>query len=309
MTAIPFADAFVSHVGFSSRRNNSVRPLSSLTASNNDLDLGMTPELKRVTDAFAAIEQEQVRYKQLLYMAQTTPEANNLPESSKILENKVPGCLSTVYVDGSAVYNDEIGDFVVNFLGDSDGLMTKGLVALLVRCLSGNTADAIQKVDPEFIKIARIDQSLTPGRNNGFLNMLQTMKNKAVQLDDAARNGTSSVSLSTKLDEAQSGNDDATDGKAASGDSSKGQKYMAITEALQALKPESLIVSDKSLANGSSEGEETHFEISIVASAFEGLNVIKRQQLVFMILGDVMPQIETLQIACMFTPEESEKQT
>ena len=126
------ADAFVSNVG-TGNNNNGLRPVSILTAANSELDLGMTPELKRVTDAFAAIEQEQVRYKQILYMAQTTKEANSLPESSKIAANKVPGCLSTVYVDGTAEYSDEIDDYVINFLGDSDGLMTKGLVALLVR--------------------------------------------------------------------------------------------------------------------------------------------------------------------------------
>ena len=134
---VAVADAFVTPnaVGLGNNyiANDSFRPLSSLTASDNELDLGMTPELKRVTDAFAAIEQEQVRYKQLLYMAQTTKEVNSLSEASKVPENKVPGCLSTVYVDGSAEYNEEMGDYVVNFLGDSDGLMTKGLVALLVR--------------------------------------------------------------------------------------------------------------------------------------------------------------------------------
>jgi len=289
------ADAFVSP---SRNNNDSFRPLSSLTASDSELDLGMTPELKRVTDAFAAIEQEQVRYKQLLYMAQTTKEANSLPEASKIPENKVPGCLSTVYVDGSAEYNGEVGDYVVNFLGDSDGLMTKGLVALLVRCLSGNTAEAIQKVDPEFIKLARIDQSLTPGRNNGFLNMLQTMKNKAIELDAKARDGgsTEDATAAPAEDEAP----------AAESSDDEGPKYTAITEALKALKPDSLTVVDKSSDNGG--GTETHFEVSIVASAFEGLNVIKRQQLVFMMLGEIMPQVEGLQIASMFTPEEAEKQ-
>ena len=98
--------------------------------------LGLTPELKRVTEAFAAIGDEQVRYKQLLYMAQNTKEANNFPESSKIPENKVPGCLSTVYVDGTAQYNKDIDNYVINFVGDSDGLLTKGLVALLVRYVS-----------------------------------------------------------------------------------------------------------------------------------------------------------------------------
>ena len=147
------AEAFVAPNGMGIRSNqDSFRPLSSLTASDSELDLGMTPELKRVTDAFAAIEQEQVRYKQLLYMAQTTKEANSLPESSKIPENKVPGCLSTVYVDGTAELDAESGEYLINFLGDSDGLMTKGLVALLVRyvavsesrsrgCISKNCVD------------------------------------------------------------------------------------------------------------------------------------------------------------------------
>ena len=104
-----------------------------MSSNENQVDLGLTPELKRVTNAFAAIPDEQLRYKQLLYMAQNTKEANNMPDSSKIPENKVPGCLSTVYVDGVAEYSDEAGDYVINFIGDSDGLLTRGLVALLVR--------------------------------------------------------------------------------------------------------------------------------------------------------------------------------
>jgi stress-induced morphogen len=174
------------------------------------------------------------------------------------------------------------------------------------RCLSGNTAKAIQKVDPEFIKAARIDQSLTPGRNNGFLNMLQTMKTKALEIDEAARNGTTSASESEENDESPSGDGTVDDDDVVHGE---GPKFTAIVEALHALKPESLTVTDNSQLNGAAEGEETHFELSIVASAFEGLNVIKRQQLVFMMLGDVMPQIEGLQIASMFTPEEAEKQS
>lgn len=100
---------------------------------SKEVELGLTPELQRVTDAFSSIADEQLRYKQLLYMAQNTKEANNMPESSKIAGNKVPGCLSTVFIDGTAEYNEEVGDYVVNLIGDSDGLLTRGLVALLVR--------------------------------------------------------------------------------------------------------------------------------------------------------------------------------
>jgi cysteine desulfuration protein SufE len=103
------------------------------SGESQEVDLGLTPELKRVTDAFRSISDEQVRYKQLLYMAQNTEEVNNMPESFKIAENKVPGCLSTVYIDGTVEFNEEAGANVINFIGDSDGLLTRGLVALLVR--------------------------------------------------------------------------------------------------------------------------------------------------------------------------------
>jgi len=279
-----------------------------VTATDSEQDLGMTLELKKVTNAFAAIQEEQTRYKQLLYMAQSTKEANNLPESSKIPENKVPGCLSTVYIDGTAIYNDEIDDFVINFLGDSDGLMTKGLVALLVRCLSGNTAKAIQNVDPQFIKIARIDQSLTPGRNNGFLNMLQSMKNKALDLDELARAGANSSTTEEKSLTSDVNGETTVEMMMTKGGSNdeNSPKYDAIVHALQAIKPTLLQLVDNSLQFDN--GEESHFELYIIAPAFEGLNVIKRQQLIYMILGDLMPQIEALQITSQ-TPDEAEQRT
>ena len=179
-----------------------------------------------------------------------------------------------------------------------------------IRCLSGNTAEAIQKVDPEFIKKAQIEQSLTPGRNNGFLNMLKSMKNKALQLDAAAReNGTGAEASATTSDEGSSSEavvEESDDG------SNHGPKYKAIVAALQALKPTTLNLVDNSHQHAGHAGNdidgESHFELSIVAEAFEGLNLVKRHQLIYMILGDLMPQIHALQIQSL-TPEEAERRS
>lgn len=258
---------------------------SSLQASTQvDNPMRLTPELLKIANAFESIGDDKLRYKQLLYMAnQLTP----IDPSQAIPENKVPGCLSTVYIDGKAVDSGN-GRIQIEFVGDSDGLLTKGLVALLIRGLSGNTADDIQNVDPAFIQKAGIAASLTPGRNNGFLNMLAVMKKKAKELEGNYQPTESDTTTTTTGDE--------------------GPMYQAIVQSLQVLKPVSLKLEDVSYqhaghAGASASGEESHFNLEIVASAFEGLNLVKRHKLIYMMLGDVMPRIHALQISAK-TPEE-----
>ena len=256
-------------------------------------DLGLTPELEKITNAFEAVGDDKLRHKQLLYMAgQLAP----MDKGSMIPENKVVGCLSTVYVDGKIV--GENGE--IEFTGDSDGLLTKGLVALLVRGLSGSTAEAIQKVDPKFIEKAGIQSSLTPGRNNGFLNMLSTMKRKASELQAEASAGASTDSQEEE---------GAAEGEASESSGEGGPMYNGIISALQALKPATLELTDVSYKHEGHAGmngvqaNESHFELNIVADAFDGLNLVKRHQLVYMLLGDIMPKIHALQITAK-TPDE-----
>lgn len=259
------------------------------TTTNEDDDnnpLGLTPELLKVTNAFEAIGDDKLRYKQLLYMANQLPA---MDDALKTPDRQVPGCLSTVHVQATL---ESGGD--VQYVGDSDGLLTKGLVALLVRGLSGNTPADIQKVDPSFIKKAGISQSLTPGRNNGFLNMLAVMKKQALDLEEEANAG-------------------GGGGEEASSSSDAGptmtSKYDAIVAALQKLQPVKLELTDNShqhaghAGNDSMDGE-SHFDLYIVADAFDGLNLVKRHQLVYMILGDIMPTIHALQIRAQ-TPSEA----
>jgi sulfur transfer protein SufE len=122
------------HSTLTSQLRLSNPPQDSTTTTNSNAILqSLTPELLKMTLAFRDIGDDKLRYKQLLYMATHQLPPLQHPEQVMIAANKVPGCLSTVYVDGTATYSKEKQDYVVDFVGESDGLLTKGLVALLVR--------------------------------------------------------------------------------------------------------------------------------------------------------------------------------
>lgn len=70
----------------------------------------------------------------------------------------------------------------VYYQADSDSQLTKGLAALLVKGLSGNTPEDIISVGPEFIELLGLNTALTPSRTNGLLNMFKLMQAQASEL-------------------------------------------------------------------------------------------------------------------------------
>ncbi len=228
-----------------------------------------------------------------------------------IPQNKVPGCLSTVYVDCTSSKNQN-GDLVLNYVGTSDGLLTKGLVALLIRGLSGCTPEQIQKVDPEFISVAGITQSLTPGRNNGFLNMLAVMKNKALEAsgsssDSSSDSDSDNVSSDGTADDESSSEEG---GIITSFEPIQGKPmYNNMMESLLKLKPTKLSLIDNSDQHEGHAGSkgfngESHFNLEIVSEAFAGMALVKRHQLIYLVLGETMSKIHALQISAK-SPEEA----
>lgn len=127
-------------------------------------------KLARIVQRFQKHSDVKKRYEQLLWYAKRLPP---FPEAEKLPENKVPGCVSQVYV--TAILEDG----KVFFQGDSDAQIVKGLLGLLIEGLSGLSPETIITLSPEFIQDTGLNVNLTPSRANGFYNIFQTLKNKA----------------------------------------------------------------------------------------------------------------------------------
>lgn len=110
------------------------------------------------------------RYEQLLWLAK---KLEAFPEAAKIEENKVKGCVSQVYIIA------DLEDGKLQYRGDSDAQITKGLVAFLIRGMNGLTPQEVVALSPDFIKETQLDVSLTPSRANGFFNIFKMMQAKA----------------------------------------------------------------------------------------------------------------------------------
>ena len=130
-------------------------------------------QLDKIVQRFARIDDPKRRYAQLLWYAK---KLEGFPPEDKTAENKVPGCVSQVYITANLEGNKVI------FQGDSDAQITKGLLAMLINALDGLSPDEIARLSPDFIKETQLDVSLTPSRANGFYNIFKTMQKKALML-------------------------------------------------------------------------------------------------------------------------------
>ncbi|GFE68489.1 SufE family protein [Chroococcus sp. FPU101] len=131
----------------------------------------LPPNLARIVEKFQRRTDPKQKYEQLLWYAK---KLEPFPEEDKIPDNKVSGCVSQVYITA------ELKDGKVWYKGDSDAQLVKGLAAFLIEGLSGLTPEEIIQITPDFIEDTGLKVSLTPSRANGFYNILQLMKKKAL---------------------------------------------------------------------------------------------------------------------------------
>jgi cysteine desulfuration protein SufE len=126
--------------------------------------MSILQDMARLVDEFQAIEDWEGRYKRIIALAK---ELVPMPDELKSDENKVRGCSSTVWLHG------EMRDGKVVFLADSDAVLVRGLVALLVKVYSGHTPSEILSAPPDFIEELGLNVNLSPNRASGLTAMVR----------------------------------------------------------------------------------------------------------------------------------------
>lgn len=120
-----------------------------------------------IIEEFSGLDDWMDRYQLLIDMG---GETEPLPDSDKVEQNLIDGCQSRVWL----VCDEKEGRLY--FSAESDALIVKGIVTLLIRVLSGHTPDEILDADLYFIEKIGLREHLSPTRSNGLLAMLKQMR-------------------------------------------------------------------------------------------------------------------------------------
>ena len=125
-----------------------------------------------IIEEFAGFDDWMDKY-QLLIDLGNEPEP--LDEKYKTEQNLIDGCQSRVWLQADYVKSEEKNGVIV-FTAESDALIVKGIVALLIRVLSGHTPQEILDADLYFIDQIGLKEHLSPTRSNGLLAMVKQMR-------------------------------------------------------------------------------------------------------------------------------------
>lgn len=126
---------------------------------------------QEIVDEFAFLDDWEQKY---AYIIDLGKGLKDFPESKKTEENLIKGCQSKVWIDA------EFKDDKLFFEADSDGILPKGIAALLVSIYSGHPTQEILDSDFSFISEIGLQEFLSPSRANGLMAMTKQIKFYAV---------------------------------------------------------------------------------------------------------------------------------
>ena len=120
-----------------------------------------------IIEEFSGLDDWMDRYQLLIDLGN---EQEPLPEQYKTEQNLIDGCQSRVWLQVDYV------DGVIHFRAESDALIVKGIVSLLIRVLSDHTPQEILEADLYFIEQIGLKEHLSPTRSNGLVAMVKQMR-------------------------------------------------------------------------------------------------------------------------------------
>ena len=132
---------------------------------------------QEVVDEFALFSDWQDRYEHLIELGKDLPL---IAPEKKTEENIVRGCQSRVWLNAEYRASTPLSAGTVHFTADSDAMITKGLIALLVRVLNDRTPQEILNTPLTFIDTIGLREHLSPNRSNGLSAMMDQMKRYAL---------------------------------------------------------------------------------------------------------------------------------
>ncbi|MGN0232305.1 MAG: SufE family protein [Muribaculaceae bacterium] len=123
---------------------------------------------EEIIDEFSGFDDWMDRYS---YIIELGNAVEPLDAKYKVPENIIEGCQSRVWLNA-----EQQPDGTITFSADSDAIIVKGIIALLIRVLSGHTPDEILESDLHFIEAIGLREHLSPTRSNGLLSMVKQMR-------------------------------------------------------------------------------------------------------------------------------------
>lgn len=120
-----------------------------------------------IIEEFAGLDDWMDRYALIIEMGSSLPP---MSEALKNPKNIIEGCQSRVWITA------ELRDGKIYFEGESDAIIVRGIVSLLLRVLSGHTPQEVVNSDLYFVREIGLADHLSPTRSNGLVSMLRQMK-------------------------------------------------------------------------------------------------------------------------------------
>lgn len=135
---------------------------------------------EEIIEEFSVYEDWMDKYSYLIELGNALEP---FPAGKKSKENLIDGCVSRVWLDA------EMKDGKIYFSADSDAIITKGIIALLIRAVSGYTPKEIRDADLYFIEKIGLKENLSPTRANGLLAMIKRIRLYALAYEAKTKSG------------------------------------------------------------------------------------------------------------------------